>query len=204
MGRFGSFSERFQHLIDSKKMSQADVSRALGFTEGMVSNFLSGKTKNPIRKTILKIADYFTCSPDWLATGEGEPFPDTTLQAVDNWLANEDRGFSELSEHENAIAMARIVRKGRETMGVAKKPDKEFSITEMLEDTRIVLESDTVYRQALASNIRAFKQAVVNEEKMKTTDEKIDDLSQKVEALTAIILQNQAGNLEKKQAGNDH
>jgi hypothetical protein len=81
--------------------------------------------------------------------------------------------------------------------------DQDFSIEEMLGDTRTVLESDTVYRQALASNIRAFKQAVINEGKMKNTDEKIDQMMKQIEALTAIVLQGQSGTHEKKRAGND-
>jgi hypothetical protein len=78
------------------------------------------------------------------------------------------------------------------------------SISELLNDTQAVLESDTVYRQALASNIRAFKQAVVNEDKMKNTDEKIDQMMKQIETLTEIVLQGQAiTEPEKKRAGND-
>ncbi len=81
---------------------------------------------------------------------------------------------------------------------------QDFSLAEMISDAKDVLESNTVYRQALAANIRAFKQAVVNEEKMKNTDEKIDQMMQQIEALTNIVLQGQEREAEKKQAGNDH
>jgi len=85
------------------------------------------------------------------------------------------------------------------------RTEQDFSIEEMLADTKDVLESDTVYRQALASNIRAFKQAVINEGKMKNTDEKIDQMMRQIEALTTIVLQGQApAEPEKKRAGNDH
>lgn len=207
MVKISVFSERLQWLIDYKIMSQADFSRQIGFDDAMVSRWISGKTKTPIRKTILKIADFFSCDADWLSTGEGEPFPDPTHRAVDKWLSTEERGPSELSEHEREIAMERLVQVGKKRLGATDKQgiqEQDFSIEEMLSDTRTVLESDTVYRQALASNIRAFKQAVINEGKMKNTDEKIDQMMKQIEALTEIVLQGQAGTSEKKRAGNDH
>lgn len=204
------FSERLQHVASVKKKYQSDLVADLCKDSGTVSKWWNGGLVPGPKNTRL-LADYFGCDFHWLETGEGDAFSDPTHNAVDRWLANEDRPPSELSELELDIAMERFVQKGRKRLGLTEgkqvngelnKELDERSINELLRDTKAVLESDTVYRQALASNIRAFNQAVINEGKMKNTDEKIDQMMKQIEALTNIVLQGQA-EPEKKRAGND-
>lgn len=52
----------------------------------------------------------------------------------------------------------------------------DLQISEMLVMTSRVLESPTVYRSALASNVRAFYQAVIAEEEMATVVETLDEI----------------------------
>jgi hypothetical protein len=52
--------------------------------------------------------------------------------------------------------------------------EDETPISDMLVMTSKVLESNTVYRSALASNVRAFYQAVVQEDEMKSLSEKME------------------------------
>ncbi|SDP29219.1 helix-turn-helix domain-containing protein [Desulforhopalus singaporensis] len=54
--------------------------------------------------------------------------------------------------------------------------ENQWSISEMLVMTTEVLESKTSYRSALAANIRAFHEAVKNEEGMEKLNEKLDKL----------------------------
>lgn len=208
------FYKRLQYVASVKKKYQADVVADLKKDRPTVSKWWNGGVV-PGPKNMRMLADYFGCNVAWLTTGKGEPFPDPTLTAVDSWLSQEERGMSELSEHELAIATERIAHKAKEHFGLMEKKEVDYgvdkklderSINELLTDTQVVLESETVYRQALASNIRAFKQAVINEDKMKNTDEKVDQLVEQVKALTAVVLQGQnpAVNDEKKRAGNDH
>lgn len=51
---------------------------------------------------------------------------------------------------------------------------EDWSMTDMIVMTTAVLESKTVYRSALASNVRAFYQAVKNEEEMRSISEKLE------------------------------
>jgi len=52
----------------------------------------------------------------------------------------------------------------------------DLQISEMLVMTSRVLESSTVYRSALASNVRAFYQAVLQEEEMASVVETLDEI----------------------------
>lgn len=69
------FKERLQHLIDVKKIEQKDVVEGAGVDKAQVSNWLTGKVTGPRRATIYKLAYFFECNIDWLATGKGVPFP---------------------------------------------------------------------------------------------------------------------------------
>ena len=57
---------------------------------------------------------------------------------------------------------------------VAEK--ESFSMAEMLAATARVLESKTVYRSALASNIRAFDKAVLNEGRLMKIEEELVEM----------------------------
>lgn len=70
------FSQRLQYLIDVKKISQADVASGIDVQRSRISDWLSGKVKTPRKTTLFKIADYFECDPNWLISGEGNPFPE--------------------------------------------------------------------------------------------------------------------------------
>ncbi|MBM9520874.1 helix-turn-helix transcriptional regulator [Desulforhopalus vacuolatus] len=70
------FHQRLQALIDKKKVPPAEVARSLGMSSARTSEWLSGKTKMPRRKTLIALSNYFECDLDWLSTGEGTPYPD--------------------------------------------------------------------------------------------------------------------------------
>ncbi|MFU2209537.1 helix-turn-helix domain-containing protein [Solidesulfovibrio sp. C21] len=69
-------------------------------------------------------------------------------------------------------------------------PQEEFRMSDMLTKTAEVLESDTIYRTALASNINAFHQAVRSErtlarleERMAEWEAKADEMMKRMEEL---------------------
>ncbi len=69
------FSKRLQYVMDIKKSNQATLSRGIKVDPTRVHEWLSEKVKKPQRTTLLKIANFFGCDVNWLATGEGVPFP---------------------------------------------------------------------------------------------------------------------------------
>lgn len=186
-------------------MSQADAARALSFTEGMVSNFLSGKTKNPIRKTILKIADYFTCNADWLATGAGEPFSDITSPAPPS-------GQEPLTQDAGVNGDVDILREidvwgDKATAGNVGRKLDDMVKAELMRQTSDILDSETVYQPALISNIRAFHHGVKREENMKSRDDMMLQMMNMMKDLQEQnkILSERLGivETEKKRASND-
>lgn len=62
---------------------------------------------------------------------------------------------------------------------------RDISIADMLAKTARVLESDTVYREALYSNIEAFHHGVTMDERLSKMDSKFDQVMQRLDALEA-------------------
>lgn len=81
----------------------------------------------------------------------------------------------------------------------------EPSLDQMVHMTTAVLGSNTVYRAALASNIRAFYKAVTGEEEMEYLRGQVERMSQDIAEMKE-LMQAMANHHppEKKQAGNDH
>ena len=61
--------------------------------------------------------------------------------------------------------------------------EDDFKMSDMLTKTAEVLESDTIYRTALASNINAFHQAVNSERTLARLEERMVALETRVEEL---------------------
>lgn len=62
-------TERIQYILNSKEMTQADLSRAAGLSTAQVSQIMSGKVKDPRLSTIAAIAEALNVSLDYLAFG---------------------------------------------------------------------------------------------------------------------------------------
>lgn len=67
----------------------------------------------------------------------------------------------------------------------AQPPEEDFKMVEMVTMTVEVLESETIYRTALASNIRAFHQAVRSERTLARLEERMELLEKRVEELAS-------------------
>lgn len=61
--------ERYQKLLDEKGLKNADVSRATGISNMTLSDWKNGKS-TPKQDKLMKIADYFGVSLDYLMTGK--------------------------------------------------------------------------------------------------------------------------------------
>ena len=61
--------EIYQRLLDDKGIKNADVSRGTGISNMTLSDWKNGKT-TPKQDKLLKIADYFGVSLDYLMTGK--------------------------------------------------------------------------------------------------------------------------------------
>ncbi|HCR14007.1 MAG TPA: helix-turn-helix domain-containing protein [Solidesulfovibrio sp.] len=77
-------------------------------------------------------------------------------------------------------------------------PQEEFRMSDMLTKTAEVLESDTIYRTALASNINAFHQAVRSERTLARLEERLADLEAKADAMAKRMEELEKENQELK------
>ncbi len=66
-----AFSENFRFLLDNSDISQIELAKMLGFTPQAVSKWYKGKNE-PDTKTIVKIANIFNVSTDYLLGNKKE------------------------------------------------------------------------------------------------------------------------------------
>lgn len=83
-----TIAKRLQQLIDRKNINQGVLSDKIGIERSNINRVLNGKTKNPQRATLRKIADYFGCDINWLADGNGEPFPEICGVSMTQHIGN--------------------------------------------------------------------------------------------------------------------
>jgi len=127
-----------------------------------ISKWLSGNIQSASLKTINRLVDYFECDKHWLATGDGEPFPQVDHPAKVG--KKNPPGF------ERVVATINRPQVNRKENGTDRgedhqtKTDPEFKTSDLIVMMLRVIESDTVYRPALASNVRAFYQATSGSE----------------------------------------
>ena len=129
-----------------------------------VQNYESGKIPNG--EILIRLSRALACSTDWLLMGTGGQ---STDQVVRLQVAPEQ-----------TPAQTSIYN------DMGRKP---LSIGDLLAKTATVLESDTVYRDALHSNIEAFYASVMLEQKIKTMEATITSRLDAIEAENAQLRQ---------------
>ncbi len=67
-----TFYERIERLRKEKGISQGDLEKELGFSNGSISKW---KTSTPTYKRLQKLADYFGVSTEYLTTGKESYIP---------------------------------------------------------------------------------------------------------------------------------
>lgn len=63
---------RLKKIRRERGLSQKDLAVALGYAQSTVTRFESGRIPIP-PLAVRPLAEKLGCSPDWLATGEGDP-----------------------------------------------------------------------------------------------------------------------------------
>lgn len=78
------FWEKYESLCRKKRKSPNAVARELGISSGSITKWKDEKII-PNGKTLIKIADYFNCSTDYLL-GRNEKNKDKTIEALEDML----------------------------------------------------------------------------------------------------------------------
>lgn len=68
-----SFSERLKELRSSKGLTMQQLGKEIGSTKGTISNLENGN-KKPSLDMLIKLADYFNISIDYLVGRTDDPF----------------------------------------------------------------------------------------------------------------------------------
>ncbi len=69
----GSIRERLQDLMKSRKITQTELAERIGSTESTLNRFISGKTNKLSNENIVRIANFFGVSTDFLLGVVEEP-----------------------------------------------------------------------------------------------------------------------------------
>lgn len=138
-------------------LSQEEFSQRVGFNKNTIGNYERGE-RTPDAVFIKTVCEKLGVSAEWLLWGHGPmrrgEVPETTAQDT-------------IQSQPPPVP----------------PPGDDFKMTEMVTMTVEVLESETIYRTALASNIRAFHQAVRSERTLARLEERMEQIEQSVEEL---------------------
>jgi hypothetical protein len=152
------------------KGAQARLSREQLLDPGHLNSIIKGRTPGP-EETRETIAGHFKMTyEDMLGLGR--------------WLL--DGNDPEVFLEQSGKVFFRDTRMVEPETQAAQGED-QFSISDMIIMTTKVLESRTVYRSALASNIRAFHQAVTRESEMEDMRNDMARMQREIRELRDLI-----------------
>lgn len=147
-----SFNERIRSLRGD--MTQADFASRAGINVNTLRNYERGDSI-PNLEVAASICRCFEVNSDWLILGEGP-----------------------MRRGESAPATSLTTAQVEPPPTLPAEDD--FKMSDMLTKTAEVLESGTIYRTALASNINAFHQAIRSERTLMRPEERMALLEQKM------------------------
>lgn len=100
--------EIYQKLLDEKGIKNADISRATGISNMTLSDWKNGKS-TPKQDKLMKIADYFGVTVDYLVTGNEKEIPNAVLtddfaMLIELYNSSNADGQSRIMEYAKMIA----------------------------------------------------------------------------------------------------
>lgn len=69
-----SIGDRLRYLLEVRGYSQVALAKKIGITQAAISNLVTDNSRKPSAPTLLKLAAALQANPDWILTGQGEPF----------------------------------------------------------------------------------------------------------------------------------
>ncbi|MBU2538117.1 MAG: helix-turn-helix domain-containing protein [Proteobacteria bacterium] len=170
---------RIRDIRNRLGLSQEQLGKKLGgVSKGSISGYESGDV-NPTPEALIKLARMGEVTLDWILTGhdQGEN-PMAEYQKKNGEIAATIEPGSRAGRNRSSVIEPPSVNALKKTasMPVEDLIDESFSMSEMVTMTIEVLESKTVYRSALASNVRAFHQAVKMEGEMAGVKEEVQQM----------------------------
>lgn len=156
--KIDTFSERLRQSIGENSVSS--FGKKCGIGESTLRQYLKGGT--PGLDKVIAIAEASGVNIEWLATGEGPMRPGESVKETTK------------EEHQQPTT----------TQQASPATDYDnFRISEKMQKTVEILESDTIYRPALAANIDAFHHGMTQEKVVQDQTERIASLEARMAVL---------------------
>lgn len=74
-----TIGDRLRYLIEVRGYTQVELAAKIGVTQAAISNIVTNSSRKPSAPTLLKLAAALQANPDWIITGQGEPFQMNTI-----------------------------------------------------------------------------------------------------------------------------
>lgn len=158
------FGNRLKTLRINKGYTQLELGEKLGLKESAIQSHEYGQWPN--RNNLQKYLDFYNCDEAWLMTGQGEPYPDRQGSPVFSMRAQEPRQVAQPEPEYEPHG-------GWQPSNLGLKKEELQLIGQVYE----ILRTDTIYRQALVSNIRAFHAARESSSQLAQTRNQLDIMS---------------------------
>lgn len=155
-----SFLDRLLEVIFDSGLGHNKFAETAGVAPKTLSSWKKADAPLPRIANLEKVCSVGGHRVQWLQSGSGEK--KVTQGVVDTALAS------------NKIHLLH--------------EQEEWSLKEMVSMTMEILESETVYKTALSSNIRAFHKAATEEGKVKKMEEKIISMDQRMERMEKMLV----------------
>jgi len=105
--------------MDKNGVKQVDLVRGLGISSGLISEYLNN-LKDPGIKNVIKIANHFNCSIDWLVGNS------LKLETHDPLSVIENQEYSDRYAHSSkGFTWVRVSKKDKEWLEICQGFDKE-------------------------------------------------------------------------------
>ena len=69
-----TIGDRIRYLLEVRGYTQVAIAKKVGITQAAISNLVTDSSRKPSAPTLLKLAAALQANPDWILTGQGEPF----------------------------------------------------------------------------------------------------------------------------------
>jgi transcriptional regulator with XRE-family HTH domain len=69
-----SIGERIRWLIEARGYKQVELAEKMDLTQASISNWITGASRKPSAPSLLKLAAALECNPQFIITGEGDPW----------------------------------------------------------------------------------------------------------------------------------
>ena len=154
----------------------SELAQVLGESTGRIYGWIRNGRISDTGSILTKFPEI---SRDWIRSGDGPMLS----------IGNDRKKLNKEQKIVMTIEPGPARKKGsiKTEEQQARQETEAIDEDEAIEQTRYVLRSDTVYRGALVSNIRAFYQGVRREEEMAGVDEQMIEMQNKMDMMMQML-----------------